>query len=53
MKRNSINVPVLIYTSPRSADRTREEVVAEGGAGATASAVELFELVSRLIVHAR
>jgi CheY-like chemotaxis protein len=52
MRRIAINVPVFIYTSARSADRTRDEVVAAGGAGATASSVELFELVSRLIVPA-
>jgi hypothetical protein len=47
MRRISVNVPVLIYTSTRSADRTRADVVAAGGAGTTGSAVELFELFSR------
>lgn len=45
-------LPVLVYSSARHLDRTREEVLSAGGAGATASPVELFELVHTLLAQA-
>lgn len=44
-----LTVPVFVYTSARSLERARQEVLAAGGNGATASAVELFELVRELL----
>jgi CheY-like chemotaxis protein len=40
-----ITVPMFVYSSRQAAARTREEVIAAGGNGATASTVELFELL--------
>jgi CheY-like chemotaxis protein len=44
-----LDLPVIVYSSSRSIDRTREEVQQAGGTTATASPLELFELVHSFI----
>jgi len=44
-----IDVPVFVYSSQRYIERTRDDVLQAGGAEATASPVELFELLHRVI----
>jgi len=40
-----IQVPIFIYASPRAVARYRDEILQVGGDGATASPIELFELI--------
>lgn len=44
----AVAVPIYVYTTSRNVRRYREEAVAAGGQGATASAVELFEMLGAL-----
>ena len=41
----SLEVPIFVYSSTKALTRSREEVLAEGANGATASSVELYELL--------
>ena len=47
LRTENIKVPIYVYTSPASVERTRNQVTAVGGNGTTASQVELFELLDR------
>jgi CheY-like chemotaxis protein len=40
-----IQVPIFVYSSTQSASRYRDDVLANGGNGITASPVELFEMI--------
>jgi len=40
-----IQAPIFIYASPRAVARYRDEIREAGGSGATASPIELFELI--------
>jgi len=40
-----IQIPIFIYASPRAVARYGEEIREAGGSGATASPIELFELI--------
>jgi CheY-like chemotaxis protein len=40
-----IQVPIFVYASPRAVARYRDEIREAGGSGATASPIELFELI--------
>jgi CheY-like chemotaxis protein len=40
-----LQLPVFVYTSPRAVTRYRQEILEAGGNGATASPIELFELI--------
>lgn len=40
-----LSMPIFVYGSARALEQTRERVLAAGGNGATASSVELFEML--------
>lgn len=48
IRRAGYKMPFLVYSAKRYVARNREEVIAAGGDGASASAVELFEWVERV-----
>ena len=47
LRNENIEVPIYVYTSPESVERIRDKVGNVGGSGATASQLELFELLDR------
>jgi CheY-like chemotaxis protein len=49
LQRAGLAIPVFVYSSQRYIERTRDDVLQAGGAGATASPVELFEMLHRVI----
>ena len=44
-----LSVPIFVYGSARALEQTRDQVLAVGGSGATASSVELFEMLSEVL----
>jgi len=49
LRKASLQMPVFVYSSQKYIERTRDEVLQAGGNGATASPVELFEMVHTII----
>lgn len=45
VRKNNMKLPIYIYSSARDLDKNKKETLEVGGNGATASPVELFELV--------
>jgi CheY-like chemotaxis protein len=46
-----LRIPIFVYTSSSNLERNREDVARIDGNGVTASPVELFEMISRVIGH--
>jgi CheY-like chemotaxis protein len=45
LRKAGLSIPIFIYGSARALEKTRDEVLAVGGNGATASSIELFEML--------
>ena len=49
VRKAGLQVPVLVYSTQKYAERARQEVAAAGGDGATSSPVELLEWVRQKV----
>ena len=45
LRKAGLSIPIFIYGSARALEKTRDEVLAVGGNGATASSIELYEML--------